>query len=115
MLNCHDDLGQFKRTLGLVNLRSAQIEASRGPVDYTYEDGILFNDTQKQVVQDLMDHLDRVRQLENVQRRKLMAKMSHAGKDHGDTGLVGGCDDLFVTDRPTRLHHGGGPGFNGFK
>ena len=41
-----------------------------------------------------------------------MAEMSHAGKHHGDPGVVGGFYHLIVADRAAGLNHGGGAGFD---
>src|ERR1700676_4881610 len=47
----------------------------------------------------------------DVAPRGSMAEVAlAAGHDHGETGLVGGGDDLAVPDRTAGLHHRGHPG-----
>ena len=41
-----------------------------------------------------------------------MPEMAHAGEDHGYPVLIGGLDDLLVTDAAPRLDDGGHPGFS---
>jgi hypothetical protein len=41
-----------------------------------------------------------------------MPEMPHAGKHHGDPGVVGGFYHLIVADRTAGLNHGGGAGFD---
>ena len=43
----------------------------------------------------------------------LMPEVADAGEDHGHAALVGGGDDLGITNRATRLDCSGGTGFGG--
>src|SRR5262245_31251505 len=41
-------------------------------------------------------------------------EMAHAGEDHGDAGVVGGFDDVFVLLAAARLGDGSDAGLGGF-
>src|SRR5688572_21664359 len=42
----------------------------------------------------------------------LVAKVAHAGEEHGEAGLVGGGDHFLVADRAAGLDHGRGAGLD---
>jgi hypothetical protein len=43
-----------------------------------------------------------------------MFEVTNTGENHGETVLIGGGDDLFITHGTSRLYYGRNPMFGGF-